>query len=106
MKYYRDVSVDTVSGKTSLGLGDIRGGTLLRRKINQSALDWIVHACVCVPVCLCGQRWEEVCVRRTTRVGTNIMHFPLSCLTVASQQLLGQDRKMEGGCEIKGHLPE
>ena len=29
--------------------------------------------------CVCGQRWDEVCTRRITRVGINIVNFPLSC---------------------------
>ena len=47
-------------------------------------------------MCARGQRWDEVCMRKkVTRAGINIVNFP-ELLTVALQQFLGQDRKMEG----------
>ena len=63
--------------KTSLGLVRHQRWDLLRI-LSQVCSIWNLkqrHGCVCV----CGQRWDEVCTRRkVTRIGFNTVNFPLS----------------------------
>ena len=59
-------------GKTS-GIGLAQDSEPSPQHMKSPTETWV---CVCV----CGQRWDEVCTRRkVTRVGINIVNFPLSC---------------------------